>query len=307
MLDKKQIKYLSVLIKYKNISKASEVLFTSQPSLSRYLKMIESELGFQIFDRSSSPFKLTKEGEIYSKYLEMFIDLDSKMHNEIRAIDDKKEEIRISSLPFLSSYIYPNFIPIFIDNNPNITLNITDYNEKNNEYLILNNLIDIFITNSKPKHKNLLYKFVNKDNIYIICKSNNAINFKYNLKNNSIKNPIPIDFEDFRNKTFYLVDPLENIGKISKDILIQNNFTPKSIKYVPNILSSVSMLDQSSATFITESSLFYVPIKKDIVFFKVKNYQDLMSIGFIYHKDFNAELINKFYYSMVMALSNKIV
>ena len=76
MLDKKQIKYLSELLKYKNVSKASEVLFTSQPSLSRYLKSIEFDLGFKIFDRSTSPFKLTKKGEIYAKYLEKFLDLE---------------------------------------------------------------------------------------------------------------------------------------------------------------------------------------------------------------------------------------
>ena len=83
--------------------------------LSRYLKSIEFDLGFKIFDRSTSPFKLTKKGEIYAKYLEKFLDLELDMYNEIRNIDDKKEEIRISSLPFLSSYVYPKFIPEFLE------------------------------------------------------------------------------------------------------------------------------------------------------------------------------------------------
>lgn len=302
MIDKKQVKYLSVLIQYKNISKASEVLFTSQPSLSRYLKTIEDELGFQIFDRSSSPFKLTRKGEIYSKYLQQFVELDSKMHNELRLINDNIQEIRVSSLPFLSSYIYPNFIPIFINNNPKITLTITDYQEKNYEYLILNNLIDIFITNSKPNHKNLLYRSIKKDALYLICKSSAKFKSKYNLEKNSIHNPINVDFDDFKDKTFYLLDKFENVGAASKKILSENNFSPKNIVYVPNILSAVSILNNDSATFITESSLTYVPIKKDIIFFKVPSYKDYLSIGFIYHKDYSSELVNMFYESMIKSI-----
>ena len=302
MLDKKQIKYLSALLKYGNVSKASEVLFTSQPSLSRYLKSIEFDLGFKIFDRSTSPFKLTKKGEIYAKYLEKFLDLELDMYNEIRNIDDKKEEIRISSLPFLSSYVYPKFIPEFLNSNSNINLVISDYQEKNYEYLLLNNLVDIFITNFRPKQKALKYKLVKSDTIYIICKKNKIIESKYNLQHNSIDNPLNINFDEFQDKTFYLLNLSENVGAASKMILNQNNFFPKKITYVPNILSSVSMLDENSATFITESSLTYVHLKKDVIFFKTENYNDFLSIGFIYHKDYNIEFVESFYKSMKKAL-----
>ena len=47
---------------------------------------------------------------------------------------------------------------------------------------------------------------------------------KYNLQHNSIDNPLNINFDEFQDKTFYLLNLSENVGAASKMILNQNNF-----------------------------------------------------------------------------------
>ena len=52
-----------------SLTKAAEQLYVSQPSLSQYLKRLESSLGVELFDHKSSPLKLTYIGQRYYNYV----------------------------------------------------------------------------------------------------------------------------------------------------------------------------------------------------------------------------------------------
>ena len=55
--------------KFKSISKAAKELYTSQPAVTRVIKLIEKELGCSLFVRSKYCVELTKEGEILYEYV----------------------------------------------------------------------------------------------------------------------------------------------------------------------------------------------------------------------------------------------
>ena len=57
--------YVYEVYKEKSISKAASNLYISQPSLSARIIKIEEEIGMPIFDRSTSPLRLTEFGHIY--------------------------------------------------------------------------------------------------------------------------------------------------------------------------------------------------------------------------------------------------
>ena len=46
-----------------SLTRAAEILYVSQPSLSQYLRRLESELGVELFNHRTSPLKLTYTGE----------------------------------------------------------------------------------------------------------------------------------------------------------------------------------------------------------------------------------------------------
>jgi DNA-binding transcriptional LysR family regulator len=51
----KNYNYFLTINKEKNITRAAEKLFISQPSLSKYLKRLESKLEIDLFDHSTNP------------------------------------------------------------------------------------------------------------------------------------------------------------------------------------------------------------------------------------------------------------
>ena len=59
------MKYVYEVYKEKSFSKAAKNLDVSQPALSTAIKKIETEAGITLFDRSSSPLKLTEAGQAY--------------------------------------------------------------------------------------------------------------------------------------------------------------------------------------------------------------------------------------------------
>ncbi len=64
-----------------SINKAAEALLIAQPNLSRSIKVLESDLGISIFERSSKGMELTPEGM-------EFIGYAKKILSEIEAIED---------------------------------------------------------------------------------------------------------------------------------------------------------------------------------------------------------------------------
>jgi DNA-binding transcriptional LysR family regulator len=62
------MKYAVEVAKVGSINKASEILIIAQPSLSRAIKELESDLGITIFDRSAKGMFLTPEGEEFIGY-----------------------------------------------------------------------------------------------------------------------------------------------------------------------------------------------------------------------------------------------
>lgn len=58
----------AMVAKHANLSEAAKELHVSQPVLSRHLKSIETEVGHELFDRSTTPMQLTPFGEEFLDY-----------------------------------------------------------------------------------------------------------------------------------------------------------------------------------------------------------------------------------------------
>ena len=93
----KDILYILTVAECKSISKAAEVLYISQPALSRYISKLEQELGLELFERSSDGISLTEAGRIYVKYGQEIKKLKSAMDEQLKTIyRDKVQNIHIA-------------------------------------------------------------------------------------------------------------------------------------------------------------------------------------------------------------------
>lgn len=81
-------KYAYRVYDKKSFSAAAKSLYISQPALSTSISRLEGELGFKIFDRSTSPLSLTPEGKIYIESLEEIMESEAVMKRRIKQLSD---------------------------------------------------------------------------------------------------------------------------------------------------------------------------------------------------------------------------
>ena len=64
-MNERQIKYMLTIFREGSISRAAEVLYVSQPSVSQMVRKVEEELRAELFVRHTNPMVLTPAGECY--------------------------------------------------------------------------------------------------------------------------------------------------------------------------------------------------------------------------------------------------
>ena len=84
-----KLDYFITIAETGNLTKAAENLYVSQPSLSQYLKRLENSLGAELFDRNSSPLRLTYAGEKYYAYA-----IDARRRSEASSLPAVRWSIR---------------------------------------------------------------------------------------------------------------------------------------------------------------------------------------------------------------------
>ena len=67
-MNLRQLQYAVALSRTLNISQTAENLKITQPALSKQILSLEKELGLALFDRSTTPLKLTQAGENFIKF-----------------------------------------------------------------------------------------------------------------------------------------------------------------------------------------------------------------------------------------------
>ena len=82
------LRYFLEIAREENMTRASERLHVSQPTLSKQMKDLEEELGKKLFRRGSASIHLTDEGMLLRKRAEDILAMVDKTKDEFRALDE---------------------------------------------------------------------------------------------------------------------------------------------------------------------------------------------------------------------------
>ena len=124
-MDHKDWEILKTLSEEKNITKAAERLYTSQPELTYRLKNLEKEFGAKLVVRNPNGILLTHQGEYLLSYaLEMMQKLqDTK--ERIKNMENKVQgTLRIGASAIFAYYELPQLLKSFLDQYPDVEVNL---------------------------------------------------------------------------------------------------------------------------------------------------------------------------------------
>lgn len=87
-MDIRILKYFLAVAQEESITRAAEVLHTSQPNLSRQLTELEEEVGKKLFERGSRKITLTEEGMFLRKRAKEIIELVERTETDLSSFDE---------------------------------------------------------------------------------------------------------------------------------------------------------------------------------------------------------------------------
>lgn len=119
--------YIYEIYKEGSFTAAAKKLFVSQPALSATVKKAETELGVRIFDRGSTPLRLTEEGRAYIQAVEKMYRVRQDFENEITDVSSLRTgSVKVGGAHFISSFVLPSMIIAFAKEYPRVTIEMLE-------------------------------------------------------------------------------------------------------------------------------------------------------------------------------------
>lgn len=137
--------------RYKNLTKAAQILHNNQPNVSRTMKLLEYELGCKLMTRSNRGITLTAEGtQLYSRIKFAVEQIQSAENELLRSVKLDQGNISISG----SESALQTFFPVlnhFRNNYPSIRIQILNNSTIQSIDAVNHGLIDFALATS-PVH-----------------------------------------------------------------------------------------------------------------------------------------------------------
>jgi len=109
-----------------NVSATAQSLFTSQPGISKQIRLLEDELGVEVFSRSGKHLtRITPAGEIIiEKAGEILRKVESIKQVAQEFSNEKKGSLSVATTHTQARYALPGVIESFIDRYPDVSLHM---------------------------------------------------------------------------------------------------------------------------------------------------------------------------------------
>lgn len=183
----KPFKYFTEIARQQSISLAAEKLNIQQPALSQYLKKIETELGIELFNRSTNPIQLTDAGKSFLVTANKIIDADIQLKKKLRDIKNQPFTLRVGISPSRAPYLLPIILKDFTIACPNTNIETFETSTEKLNSGLTHGLFDLIISVFNNGTQNFTKCDLFEEKILLaVPKSVERESFESVLKNNNI-------------------------------------------------------------------------------------------------------------------------
>lgn len=264
-----------MVAKYKNISKAADALFISQPAISKSLSRLEENLGCTLFSRTSRGVSLTADGEIlYERIREAFAAIEAGEEELRHRTELGIGQLRIGVSTTLCKYILLPYLQNFIRQHPHIRITIECQSTLHTVELLESGQIDIGLIGAPKHHGTLTFLPLKKiQDTFVATQSY--------LDNLSIREHADSDL--FLSATLMLLDEENITRQYINDYFYQNQIKTNQILEVSSMdlliefakigIGAACVIREFVEQELKESTLIEIPMAEPI---------ESRSIGFAY-------------------------
>jgi len=150
-----QLRYICEVAKHDlNVSATAQSLFTSQPGISKQVRLLEDELGVQIFSRSGKHLThVTPAGKVILETAEaIMLKVDGIKRTAQEFCDERKGSLSLATTHTQARYALPKVINSFIGKYPDVALQMQQGTPKQIAEQAANGEVDFAIATEAMEH-----------------------------------------------------------------------------------------------------------------------------------------------------------
>jgi len=298
-----QLRIIKALASENSFTRAAEILFISQPSLSKQLKTLENRLGILLINRNNNTVSLTDAGKLFLQYAERILAL---CEESCRALNDLQQgdrgNLTVGASQTIGTYLMPRVLALFAQNYPQISLKVQVDTTRVIAKNVADRNIDIAVVGGDvPENlkKNLeIESFVEDELSLIIPKSH-----PFSRKSEKI-----INKNDLYHLNFITLNPNSNIRKFIDNILIQNQIETKQFNIIMQLNSIEAIKTAVSlglgVAFVSSSAIEKEVELKTIEIIQIENIKITRTLSIITNTNCYKSKALQFFYNELWSLKN---
>ena len=298
-----QLRILKAVATEKNFTRAAELLYLSQPSLSKQIQTLEKNLDIPLINREKNKISLTENGKVFLQYSERILAL---CEESCRALIDLKNgergNLTIGTSPTIGIYLLPRVLALFAQNYPQIDLKVQVNSTRVIAKNVINREIDLAVVGGEIPDafkKNLTLEHFVEDEFSLIIPKSHPF---------AIKKKIPK--KDLYHLNFITLNSNSTIKKFINNILSQNQIETKQLKIIMQLNSIEGIKTAVSlglgAAFVSSSAIEKEMELQRIEILKIENIRITRRLTIISNPECYKSKAFEFFYNELLRLKTNI-
>lgn len=221
-MEIKQLVYFIETARLQHMTEASLLLNVAQSALSRQIRLLEDDLGIDLFKRSGRNIILTEEGRIFYEDAVKILEVVDKTREKISESKDAAAQtlnIHITKSDMTTKVLH-SFQNLLVQN-PEIDFNIHKSDESTIEQKLLDHTLDIAISTNKYTNEKINNTLLFDQNYFYIFRESSEINL-----------PIKASLNEFENLSLVTLDAVMDIESQFKKSSVLNINDAAIIQYL---------------------------------------------------------------------------
>ena len=143
-----------------SFSKASQLLFISQPAISKHIQLLEEQYQTKLFERKGLHIELTAAGKLLYDRLLLVKDIEHKTEFDISVLQDAiqaKGNLKLGASTTVALYILPKVLSSFHQQYQQIEISVLNRNSESVKEALLVKQINLGIIEENSKVNQIQY------------------------------------------------------------------------------------------------------------------------------------------------------
>lgn len=166
----RRLQVFYTVAKQLSFTKASELLFMTQPAVTFQVKQLEEHFNTRLFERNHSKISLTPAGELALQYAERILNLSSEMETRLSEMTGQVSgTLLLGASTTIADYLLPRILGEFKTLYPKVHAKLMVANSENIVSKVAEHSLDVGLIEGSSQHPQLHFEVCCNDELVMIC------------------------------------------------------------------------------------------------------------------------------------------